>query len=187
MATYTEPIDTTEVTLSSLPLTIQNQIPYSIRSRKDIYKFKKLPINIQYLVKEYILSKKSVSYDVVFDTMPNIVSTGDFEVIDNYFDLAVEYLKNYLMLAKGQYPFDPSFYSKLKYYIQTRDTSTRYTLVNTEVTRIANVLASDLHIPIQVVNIVIDKSSPSGVSVTYHVSINLKINNQSKQLGIDVV
>jgi len=187
MSTYTEPSDTMEVTLSSLPLSIQTQIPYSIRTRKDIYKLVKLPINVQYLVKDYITSLKSVSYDVIFDTTPDIVPTGDFKVIDNYFDLVVEYLKNYLMLVKGQYPFDPLFYSKLKYYIQTTDTSTRYTLVNSEVNRIASVLSSDLNIPIQVVNISINQTSISGESVTYHVSITLKVNNETKQLSIDVV
>ena len=187
MSTYTELSDTMEVTLSSLPLSIQNQIPYSIRTRKDIYKLTTLPINIQYLVKDYITSLKTVSYKVLFDTTSDIMSTGDFKVIDNYFDLAVEYLKNYLMLAKGQYPFDPLFYSKLKYYIQTTDTSTRYTLVNSEVNRIANILSTDLDIPIQVTNTSISQTNVSGASVTYHVSITLKVNNETKQLAIEVV
>lgn len=187
MASITEITEETEVTLSSLPLSIQNQIPYSIRSRKDKYTLTKLPRNIQYLVKSYLSDQKSVTYDVLFDVTPDIVTTGDFNVIDNYFDLAVEYLKNYLMLAKGQYPFDPLFYSKLKYYIQTKDTSTQYTLVNNEVNRIAGVVASDLNIPVQVVSIVIDKTDASGVSVTYHVSITVKINNETKTLGLEVV
>jgi hypothetical protein len=184
MATVSEE---TEITLSSLPLSIQNQIPYSIRSRKDIYKFKKLPINIQYLVKSYIDDQKSVSYNTLFDATPSITNTGDFAVIDNYFDLAVEYLKNYLMLAKGQYPFDPLFYSKLKYYIQTKDTSTMYTLVTSEINRIANTLSSDLSIPITVSQINIEKTNPSGISITYHVFITVTINNKSKQLSIEVI
>jgi len=177
----------TEIILSSLPLSIQNQIPYSIRSRKDIYKFNTLPINIQYLVKSYINDQKSISYNVLFDATPSIANTGDFTVIDNYFDLAVEYLKNYLMLTKGQYPFDPLFYSKLKYYIQTKDTSTQYTLVTSEINRIASILSSDLSIPIIVTQINIEKTNISGVSVTYHVFITVTINNKSKQLSIEVI
>jgi hypothetical protein len=187
MASTTEITEKLEVTLSSLPLSIQNQIPYSIRTRKDKYTLLKLPINIQYLVKDYLQEQKSVTYDVIFDATPDIVTTGDFNIIDNYFDLAVEYLKNYLMLAKGQYPFDPLFYSKLKYYVQTKDTSTQYTLVNNEVNRIAGVVATDLNIPIQVVSIVIDKTDASGNSTTYHVSIILKVNNETKTLGIEVL
>ena len=174
----------TEVKLSSLPKHIQNKIPYSIRSKKDIYKLESLPFNIQYHITDYLEKQIDVTYGTVFDTKPFISNVEDFETIQDYYDLVTEYLKNYLMLTKGQYPFDPLFYSKLKYYIQTKDTSTQHTLVESELERIVGILTKDLNIPVKLKEFTINKSNPTGVVVTFNVLIRVEINEIPKSLTV---
>lgn len=175
------------INISELPISIQNQIPYSIRTKKNNYNINELPYNIQYIVKNYLTKTSTIEYNVIYDSLPDILKTGDFKVISDYYSLVVEYLKNYLNLVKGQYPFDPLFYSKLKYYIQTKDTSTQYTLVSNEINRIANILSKDLFIPIYIQNIKINKINTTNIDVTYQINIDLLINNISKNVNIDIV
>jgi hypothetical protein len=177
----------TEVKLSELPRDIQNKIPYSIRSKKDIYELNQLPFNIQYYINDYYEKQHSVEYGVVFDTTPYQSNVEDFETITNYYDLIVEYLKNYLIISKGQYPFDPLFYSRLKKYVQTKDTSLQYTLINDEINRIINILTSDLNgVSVKLKKFEIDKSNPTGSSITYNVLIRVEINNTPKSLTISL-
>ena len=173
-----------EVKLSSLPKHIQNKIPYSLRSKKDIYKLKNLPYNIQYYITDYLEKQVDVTYGTVFDTKPFPSNVEDFETINDYYDLVVEYLKNYLMLTKGQYPFDPLFYSKLKYYVQTKDTSTQHTLIQSELERIVGILTKDLNIPVKLKEFTINKSNPTGAAVTFNVTIRIEVNEIPKSLAV---
>jgi hypothetical protein len=175
------------VIISKLPMSIQNQIPYSIRTKKDEYDINELPYNIQYIIKNYLNKTSTIEYTILYDVLPDILKIGDFKVISDYYSLVIEYLKNYLNLTKGQYPFDPLFYSKLKYYIQTKDTSTQYTLVVNEINRIANILSKDLSIPIYIKNVKINKINTTNIDVTYQINIDLLINNISKNVNIDII
>jgi hypothetical protein len=177
----------TTVNISELPISIQNQIPYSIRTKKDIYELTELPYNLQYLIKDYLKKAKTISYNNLYDMLPDIKNTGDFSTITNYFDLVIEYLKNYLMLSKGQYPFDPQFYSKLKTYIHTKDTSTQYTLVVNEIKNIVNILSTDLSIPINIKNVEIKNSNISNIESVYFVNIEITVNNISKKLALELI
>ena len=175
---------TTEVKLSNLPIEIQRKIPYSIRTKKDIYELGRLPFNIQYLITEYYERQSSVNYDVAFDIVPYQSKLEDFEVINNYYDLVVEYIRNYLMITRGQYPFDPAFYSRLKYYIHTRDTSTQHTLVNNEIRRIVRIISSDLNLDIIIENLQILKNEHEGTNVVYRIHLTVKINNTPKEIEL---
>jgi hypothetical protein len=182
----TEIITSTEIRISDLPISLQNQIPYSIRTKKDLYNLNELPYNLQYLIKDYLIKGKTINYNNLYDMIPDIKNTGDFTAITNYFDLVVEYLKNYLTLSKGQYPFDPLFYSKLKLFIQTKDTSTQYTLVVNEIKNIARILSSDLSIPIHIKNIEIKNSNTSNIASIYFINIEITVNNTSKKLVLEI-
>jgi len=173
-----------EVQLSKLPIDIQRKIPYSLRTKKDIYELEKLPYNIQYLVTEYYERQSTVNYNVAFDIVPYESNLQDFEVIDNYYDLVVEYISNYLIITRGQYPFDPTFYSRLKYYIHTKDTATQHTLVNNEIRRIVKIVSSDLELPILVENLNIVRSESQGNNITYIVYLTVKINNTPKEIKL---
>jgi hypothetical protein len=175
------------IDLSLLPKDILSQIPYSIRSKKNKYKIDELPKNIQYIIKDYKSNLKTIEYNDLFDFNLYISKYGDLTKIDNYFDLVIEYLKNYLLLVKGQYPFDPLFYSHLKYYIQTKDTSLRYTLISNEIDRIVNILSQDLNIPIIVRNLDIKRSDITNSSVEYNIDIDIEVNKIIKKLHLEMV
>lgn len=175
---------TNSVKLSDLPIVIQRKIPLSIRTKKDIYELENLPFNIQYLITEYHTHQASVEYDTVFDIVPYQSRVEDFETITNYYDLVVEYIKNYLVITRGQYPFDPTFYSHLKYYIQTKDTSTQHTLVSSEIRRIIRIISTDLNIPVIIENFKILKNEYEGTNVVYNVHIMVKINNVPKEVHL---
>jgi hypothetical protein len=175
-----------EVDLTKLPIRIQNQIPYSIRSKKNVYEIEKLPYNIQYLITSHLERQTNVEYDLVYDFLPMESNVQDFQSVTNYFELVSEYLKNYLTLKKGQYPFDPTFYSKLPYYIQTHDKSTQQTLISAEINRIVNLLSTDLSIPITITNFRIIPSQVSGDSMTYNVIINISVNNQPQSISLNL-
>jgi hypothetical protein len=79
------------------------------------------------------------------------------------------------------------FYSRLKKYVQTKDTSLQYTLINDEINRIINILTSDLNgVSVKLKKFEIDKSNPTGSSITYNVLIRVEINNTPKSLTISL-
>ena len=177
---------TTKIKLSDLPIEIQRKIPYSIRTKKDIYELGKLPFNLQYLITEYYERQSSVDYDIAFDIVPYQSNLQDFQIINNYYDLVAEYIQNYLVITRGQYPFDPTFYSRLKYYIHTKDTSTQHTLVNNEIRRIVRIVSSDLELPVTVEKLNILKNEYTGTDVTYRVYLTVKINNTPKEIQLQL-
>lgn len=175
-----------EVNLATLPVRIQQQIPYSIRSKKNVYELEKLPYNIQHLITSYLTKQSEVNYNVVYDFLPFESNLQDFQSINNYFKLVGEYLKNYLTLKKGQYPFDPLFYSKLPYYIQTLDKSAQRTLINSEINRIVDLLSKDLNLAIVVKKFDIQSSQISGDHTTYNIFIEVEVNKVPQKITLEL-
>ncbi len=176
-----------EVVISELPLSIQNRIPMSIRGFKDIYDLSDLPSKEQDIIKDYLIKTPDIDYVKVYDIVPTISKTSDLEVISVYKDLILEYLKNYLNILPGEYPFDPSFGCTLKKQLHTKDTELRKTLINTEINNIVDVLSNDMNVSIDVSNISImsyDKTD----HVEYKITIQLKVNNtELSQIGVNVM
>lgn len=170
------------ITISSLPSSIRSQIPYSIKKFSDEYNFSDLPYNIQELVRDYLELKKDVEYDLVYDLNPSVSVYGDFTTLKNIYELVVEYLKNYLKIGRESYPFDPTFYSKLKEYIQKRDTNLQQRLVTSEIQNIISSISEDLSIPISINELNIFQENNG-----YVARIKLEINNVVKPISINVV
>lgn len=177
----------TIITITDLPLTIQKKLPYSIRTRKNTYTFDELPYDIQDMIENYYVHKKDVSYNQLLDCTTTISQYGDLEVIGNVYDLVTTYLQNYLLVTPLQYPFDPTFGCRLKYYLQKLDTDLQYKLISTEIQNIANTLSNDLSINIELKDLSIDRLSPGGENVEYNCRIVLLINNQEKSIITTVV
>lgn len=174
-----------DVDFTKLPKAIQRQIPLSLRSFKNVHVFEELPVTIQYIIRDYFEKSLEVKYNVSYDITPAISQYNDFTSIDNISDLVVEYLKNYLLVVPGAYPFDPRFGCKLKFQIQTRDTNLRQTLISTEINNLVNVVSIETGATVIVENIEIVPTS-TGASTEYNARILLKINNdQRKQINID--
>lgn len=170
------------ITISTLPSSIRSQIPYSIKKFSNEHNFSDLPYNIQEIVRDYLESKKDVEYDLVYDVNPKISIYGDFTTLENIYDLVIEYLKNYLSIGKESYPFDPNFYSKLKEYIQKRDTNLQHKLVSAEIQNIVDSISEDLSIPISVSELNIFRENNG-----YVAKVKLKINNTVSPVSINVI
>jgi len=167
-----------KVIIKNLPLSIQKQLPMSIRTYKTEYDLDELPPKEKELIRQYIESIKSIFYSSVYDISPNISKFADFETIPTIKELVLEYLKNYLYTLPGEYPFDPSFGCELKRHLQTKDTELRKTLVHNEIMNIVNILSADLGVAITVNGISISPTDNSS-NVEYNCSISLTIESES--------
>lgn len=173
------------VTLSKLPVFIQNQIPLSIRVFKDEYEFVELPGEIQDLIRPYTSTDPTVRYFLAFDILPEISVYGDFKTIPDIVEVISEYIKNYLMIRPGDYPFDPNFGSKLKEYLHTKDTTFRRHLISQEVNNIITVIQADLGNRIKVNRLDIIPTS-QGAGTEFHIEIVISINDDEKQFNLEV-
>jgi hypothetical protein len=173
------------IDISTLPKNIQDQLPLSIRTFKKEYEFEDLPVRIQYLIMNYKSSEPDVNYKISFDLIPTVSEYNDFKSIDNTVDLVVEYLKNYLVVLPGAYPFDPTFGCRLKYHIQTRDTTLRQTLISSEINNIIGVIEGLLNVAINIDSISIEPTSV-GSHTEFNIFINLNINNVHKKISLQI-
>ena len=165
-----------EISISSLPKSVQEQLPISIRTFKDTYEVEDLPPTIRNIIEDYLRTIDDIRYETVFDTTPHVSEYGDFDTIKNIRILVLEYLKNYFMTYEEDYPFDPYFGSKLKKYLQVRDTSLQQTLIGTEVQSIINVISADLGTSIQIEDVKI-LSVDQNVNQEYRIQIKVRIND----------
>lgn len=165
------------VNISELPQEIQKKIPYSIRTHKTEYELDDLPPTIRTIIFNYIESEKSVSYGIVFDCTPQVSEYGDLSTITNLKNLILEYLKNYFLVSPEDYPFDPTFGTRLKTYLNMRDTSLRQKLLSGELTNIIGVISADLGTQITIEDTSVS-STNNGDSTSYELQVKVKINNQ---------
>lgn len=139
------------VDFNDFPNDLLKQIPLSLRTNKSEYLFKELPIEIQYLIEKYYEEKvPEISYNNLIDAEFSISPYSDFKIIDNKRVLIGNYLKNYLNIRIGSYPFDVDFGCALKDQLHTLDTSLRNTLVSNEIYTVASVISGDCNIGINV-------------------------------------
>lgn len=171
------------INISELPRDVQSKIPYSIRTYKDEYELEELPVAIRTIIQKYIELKNTVTYNSVFDCTPGVSEYGDFHVVQNLKNLILEYLKNYFLTFPEDYPFDPTFGSKLKTYLHMRDTSLQQTFISNEVRNIINVIKADLGVLITIEDV---KISPINniASTDYQIEIKVKINDSIATLTV---
>lgn len=171
------------IILSELPKTIQNQIPYSIRTYKDNYELIELPVSVRNIIEKYLKHKTDVNYGTVFDCIPSISEYGDFTTVTNVRELVLEYLKNYFLTFPEDYPFDPYFGSRLKKYLHMRDTSLQQTFISNEVSNIVSVISADLGILVEIEDINITPINRES-HIDYKIVIKVKINEKISTLTI---
>ena len=164
----------TIIYIDKLPINIQRQLPYSIRSFKNEYTLEELDPRIRKIIEPYISPEQSIEYDPIYDAKALVSEVGDLTVINNIQDTVVEYLKNYFLISKSEYPFDCLFYSRLKYYLHNKNTAITQQLINAEAINISNVLTADLSKEVKIKNISLEKSE-LGPSVTYYIIIKFTI------------
>ncbi len=165
-----------EISISSLPMSVQTQLPLSIRTHKDVYELDDLPPLIRNIIDDYLQKIGDINYTTVYDTTPQASEYGDLSTIDNVRTLILEYLKNYFVTYEEDYPFDPYFGSKLKKYLNVKDTSLQQTLISAEVQSIVNVISADLGTKIEIEDIKIYSTSQN-VNQEYRILIKVRVND----------
>ena len=172
-----------EITISNLPVSVQSMIPLSIRSFKDTYELEDLPPVVRNIIETYLDNIFDVKYYSAFDTTPQVSEYGDFSTIENVRTLVLEYLKNFFMTYEEDYPFDPFFGSKLKRYLQVKDTSLQQTLIGAEVQSIINVISADLGTKIEIEDVKLHSISQE-IRQEYRITIKVKINDEVVSLSL---
>jgi hypothetical protein len=167
-----------QVDLTTLPRDIYIQIPRSITSYKNIYTLSELPSPIQYLIKSYFERQKTINYGTVYDIVPEQTAYADFRTITTVEETVALYVKNFFQTTVGDYPFDATLGTKLKWYLQSKDTSSSKQLIL--------VIGADLGANVSLVSLTIDPIS-QGAYTEYFISVEIKINNKTKQIGMSVV
>lgn len=172
--------------IDKLPINIQRQLPYSIRSFKNEYTLGELDPRIRKIVEPYISPEQTIEYDPIYDAKALVSEVGDLTVITNVKDTVVEYLKNYFLISKTEYPFDCLFYSRLKYYLHNKNTNTAQQLINAEAINISNVLTADLNKEVKIVSIELEEST-LGPSVDYNIIITFTIDGKEGTVNFDYI
>ena len=158
------------ININEIPKQLVNKIPLSIRlSLKDnILDTNKLPYEIAYEFRNLEYDEPTTPYinnDLV-DLKPNFSVYSDFENITDKSVAVLEYMKNYLLIGKGEYPFDPSFGNDLKKYINITESNTRDTLLKEELRNIKNVAQKVFNIPINIKKFEVKRTN-MGASIAY--------------------
>lgn len=173
-----------KVKISKLPKEIKNKLPYSLRTYKDEYLVEELPFPIQNMLEYYFEREKVISLDTILDCYPDIADTGDFRPVDNAVELVIEYLKNYLQISPGAYPFDPVFSCNLKKYIQRLDTNVQSLFITNEVKNLVKAISDDLKLKVELLDFDLERASISGMSVEYNFMIKIKVNDIIRTLNL---
>ena len=174
-----------QIDLNTLPKSVLSKIPLSIRTFKSVYEFSELPFPVQKDIEDYLDKSISIEYPAIYDLSPKLSNTGDLTTLTTIEDTIIFYLLNYFKILPGSYPFDPQFGCKLKYHLQTKDTSLRQMLLSSEASRIAEVLSADFGADIQILEISSKEVQKDIASSSSEIYIKIKINNKTKAITIE--
>jgi len=174
------------VFISKLPKRIQQQLPYSIRTYKDEYVIEDLPSQIQFIIQDYLKSDNVIKYTSVYDITPQISEYGDFGTLNSVNNTILEYIKNYFLTLPNDYPFEPLFGSRLKYYLNTKDTQLRKTLISSEADIIVETISAEFDSDVKIISINVDNINKID-RVEYLIHINLTINDQEASIRFGTV
>ena len=170
------------VNFNEFPSDLLKQIPLSLRTNKNTFLFKDLPLEIQYLIEKYYEEKvPQIEYDNFLDSKFEISPYSDLKIISDKKDLISTYLKNYLNVRIGSFPFDVDFGCALKDQLQTKDTSFRQTLISNELYLISSVIGGDYNIDVRVSNFTIE-SFQDYDKVEYYAKISVQVNNEDTEI-----
>lgn len=167
------------INLSELEPDIYRQIPPSIRLNTPVIELSKLPIEIQYLIDKSLIETEKVVYkpNKIYDAQCDISVYNDFKLLETKKATIIEYLKNYLLVSKGSYPFDPEFGNTLKQHLQTKDTALRRKLLSAELQNLTRVINDSFSTVIVMSNMSLVPYS-TGVDIQYQLKLVVTIENE---------
>jgi hypothetical protein len=167
------------IKLSDLDTSIYSQIPLSIRLNTDVVELEKLPFEIQYLITKNLNKPEIDVYrpSNIYDTQFTVNIYNDMESFQSKKKAVIYYIKNYILTAKGKYPFDPEFGNNLKKYLQTKDTVLRQKLLASELDVMINLVNTSFNVSIKVINAQLLPYN-YGDHVEYLLQIKINIENE---------
>ncbi|MEM4385260.1 MAG: hypothetical protein QXD03_01795 [Candidatus Anstonellales archaeon] len=169
------------VRLSSLPEEIRDKIPITMLLEKDEYDLKSLPPEIQGLIVDYLFEKPSdISYSGgLYDFRPKETHYNDLEPLDLK-STVLEYFRNYIATSKGSYPFDVTYGTEIKKYLQMKDLSLVKTLLSNELKNIVDALSNTYNIDVKILSSKIMKNDDVKANYAeYVLEVVIKIDNET--------
>jgi len=165
------------IQLATLPPSLLQQLPFTLIYGKTELQYNDLPSDIKLILNDYIINKHSThQLSGVYDFKSTLSEFGDFQEITNLTDLILEYIKNWLKIRKGQYPFDPTFGTAIYDVLHTKDTSYRKILLKNELKILKNLVRSEFG-----QTFVVEKQAVTNIPKETHTEYLLEL--QIKVLG----
>lgn len=166
------------INLTNLSSSDLLKIPLSIRLnlKSNILDTNILPIEIAYELRNINNNIDAVTYveKSTVDLIPKLSVYTDLLSISSKNDAIIEYVKNFLLIDRGDYPFDPTFGTTIKKYLQTLDTNSIKLLIDNELRNLTIALSTAFDVDIRVLT---SKLVPinNSVSVEYKLVIELEV------------
>ena len=177
------------IRISKLPANIQVKFPPSIKLLKDEWEIDELPKILQYEVYQYLTAQPpDIKYENdTYDLQPSLTPYNDMKALPLK-EAILEYFRNFLSVSIGAYPFDTTFGSRLKQYLQTKDTELKKTYIENELQNICIVITNDYDVPVKILSakllnrdMLADKAD---VYSEYFMEVDLKIESETVKLQV---
>lgn len=176
------------IDLNTLDTKLLSKIPLSIRlnSKDNLIDTDNLPLEVLYELRNIKEQKPITTYvdDSTFDLRPDFSIYNDFASINTKKDAIIEYVKNYLIVDKGDYPFDPSFGTSIKKYLQLLDGDPAQISINQELLNLSNILKNSFEIPVTIANMGLRKID-NQVSSYYELNVMVKVDDSATSIKFE--
>lgn len=144
-----------KINLTSLDVSIRNQLPLSLQLETNPIELSELPANIQRLIND---SVNSIIHAEIYRPV-NIVDLtfkhsnyNDIEFVTSKRKAIIEYIQNFLLTPKGSYPFDPEFGTEIKKFLHVKNSLLQQSLLDSELKNISNVLTDSFNKEINILS-----------------------------------
>lgn len=168
------------INLNTLDINLLSKIPLSIRlnAKDNLINTDTLPLDVLYELRNIKEQEPTSTYidDSTFDLKPSFSVYNDFTSINSKKDAIIEYVKNYLIVDKGTYPFDPSFGTSIKKYLQLLDADPAQISISQELINLSNILKNAFEVPVTISNMGLRKID-NQVSSYYELNVMVKVND----------
>lgn len=141
------------INLENLPDSVRKRLPLTLLVSKKEYDFDELPDNIKAIITDYFDKRPDeISYsEGLTDFSATTSEYNDFKPLGKK-DAIIEYIKNYFSVLKGSYPFDVTYGSNIKKYLQMKDIAIVETLISNELKNTLDALSSSFKIPVNIIS-----------------------------------
>lgn len=174
--------------INTIDSTLLNKIPLSIRLnlKDNLINTDDLPLEVAYELRNIKTQTSNYTYvdDSTFDLKPSFSVYSDFTSLNTKKEAIIEYIRNYLIVDRGQYPFDPTFGTLIKTYLQALDAEPAQISINQELVNLATTLRLSFQTPVNVSNVRLEKIDEAAASY-YNLHISVQVSDVITSLKIE--